>query len=293
MERNMKKLILGSILGLSSLSAMADGIPTAITYNDGTYATAFPIVQLNFDYQSSSVVTDENGNGVLDAGDTIASVGGARAYSADAIIDVADFNAPALFGTKAINWNNVTGSTPGGSFPASYGLAADSTFAFGVSLDKFTGKYNTVTGEFDYSYGEVSLHLLTKDAGDLAWDTSVNLHTYGIYGTQDYVGGTYYKAKVIDVQNDYFYETLSGESFGSNLGMDRPVFASIFQNRFGSTAAIEGLKVNGFGGQTDYDLGLTNHDGSILYAVPEPTSIAMLGLGLLGLAGASRRRQAK
>ena len=280
----MKKLITTAILGLAALNAHADGIPTTVSYSGGGYTTG-SFVQLNFDYQSVSSVADSDGSNTLSVGDVITSIGGARAYSGDATIDLADFNAAAALGTTAIDWNSVTGSTPGSAFPGTYGFGSE--WIMGVSLDNFTGTFNG-TG-FDYTAGDVTLFALYSSTNDGTWDSMEELHSYQVTGTTNALGVVSYSSYVSSVTNDYFTTDLTGDTFGTSLANTIPLFGRIFQNNFGNTV-LAGLATNGFGGAQSVDIGFTNHDGSIVYSVPEPTSIAMLGLGLLGLAGASRRK---
>ena len=56
-------------------------------------------------------------------------------------------------------------------------------------------------------------------------------------------------------------------------------------------AAVAGSVADGFIGQDgDVVYVSANHNASLSFAVPEPTSLAILGLGLLGFAGARRRK---
>ncbi|MCJ8320334.1 MAG: PEP-CTERM sorting domain-containing protein [Colwellia sp.] len=292
----MKKILITAMFGLAALNVNADGIPTNVYYSGGGYATDV-FEQLNFDYQSSSTVYDTDGNGFLNAGDTIKSIGGARVYTGDTIgtagvtIDLADFNSAGALSKDAIDWNYVTGSTPGG-FPSTYGL--DDEWVMGLSLDNFVGTWQA-GGGFKYTSGDISLFTLYSSTKDGVWDSMVALHTYSITDSANLGTSILYDASVSSVTTDYFYADLTGDSFGTTIGTGNPVFGDIFQNahtRPGTPAPIAALLFNpaGYDGATSYDLGLTNHDGSIYYSVPEPTSIAILGLGLLGFAGASRRK---
>ena len=56
-------------------------------------------------------------------------------------------------------------------------------------------------------------------------------------------------------------------------------------------AAVGGSVADGFIGQVgDVVYVSANHNASLTFAVPEPTSLAILGLGLLGFAGTRRRK---
>ena len=59
----------------------------------------------------------------------------------------------------------------------------------------------------------------------------------------------------------------------------------------GVAAAVAGSVADGFIGQVgDVVYVSANHNASLTFAVPEPTSLAILGLGLLGFAGTRRRK---
>ena len=59
----------------------------------------------------------------------------------------------------------------------------------------------------------------------------------------------------------------------------------------GVAAAVGGSVADGFIGQVgDVVYVSANHNASLTFAVPEPTSLAILGLGLLGFAGTRRRK---
>nr|WP_281362616.1 PEP-CTERM sorting domain-containing protein [Marinifaba aquimaris] len=72
-----------------------------------------------------------------------------------------------------------------------------------------------------------------------------------------------------------------------NSGLDIAIYGILDFN--GSNAEFGGLGLKG--GKTTIEAS-ADHDGSLEFSVPEPTSMAILGLGLLGLAGAARRKNA-
>jgi len=279
----MKKLLLSAVIGLASVNASASGIDTAVYYDDGTIITSL-IAQLNFDYQSQSTVTDTNNNNTLDAGDTISSVGGVAIYNTNGGgVDLADFDEAALNsgvapGT-ALDYNSVTSATPGSAFSGTgYG---DEDWILSFALNDFVGTFNGAS--FDYTSGDVAVYGLYASGSDGDWDSLQELFTLSITSTVTTGTAVLYSSSVTNVVNDYFYTNHAGDSFQTTLSNPNDtVFINLAQNAFGSS----------FIGYTNgvAELGITNHDGSMTFQVPEPTSIAILGLGLLGFAGANRRK---
>lgn len=283
----MKKLLIATaLLGCTALNVNATAIPANIIYNDGTIVSNV-IEQLNFNYESQSVVTDQDGSFGISAGDTITSVGGASLYNGDVNpAALADFTAPANSG-NVLDYNYLT-STPGSALP-DYGFG--NSWIMSLSLTNFSGTFVDGVGvggagAFIYDQGEITLYAIHSSTNNGVWDSVEELHTYSILSNDIQNGGIGYTLQVTDVENDYFYDTVTGDTFGNNMAAQKYTFGNILQTThipdIESTALVNG--------KLEITLEKTRHDGDMVYSVPEPTSIAILGLGLLGFAGASRRK---
>lgn len=275
----MKKLLTTTItalaLGITSQATLANGIATTITYDDGTISTA-PITELNFNYQSNSTITDSDGNGFLSAGDSIDSIGGAELYNdvVGSALDLSELNA-------ALANNFISGSTPFLALPIS---GYNSKWAMTFSLNNLSGTFNGSV--FDYTSGEIDVYGLYSSTTDFVYDSFESLFTISIDGTTTIAGDINYTGTITDVGSDYFTQTQNGETFGVTLGdIGGTTFVNIDQNAFGSSISPVFAAAGG-----TQNTGITGHDGTITFSVPEPASIAILGLGLLGFAGARRRK---
>jgi hypothetical protein len=283
----MKKLLIATaLLGCTALNVNATAIPANIIYNDGSIVSSV-IAELNFNYESQSVVTDQDGSFGISAGDTIKSVGGASLYNGDVNpAALADFTAPANLG-NVLDYNFLT-STPGSALP-DYGFGQ--SWIMSLSLTNFSGTFVDGVGvggagALIYDQGDITLYGLHAAADDGIWTSVEELHTYSILSNSIQNGGINYTLQVTDVENDHFSDTVTGDTFGNNLGNQKYTFGNILQTT--KIPAIESTNV--VNGKLEITLAKTSHDGDMVYSVPEPTSIAILGLGLLGFAGASRRK---
>lgn len=274
----MKKLLIATaLLGCTALNVNANAIPTDVYYDDGAIVSGI-IEELNFNYQSKSVVTDQDGSFSITHGDTITSIGGAGLYDVDNTIGLDDL-------TASIGSNFLT-STPGNVLPGYY---FGNSWIMGLSLSGFSGTFDEnvgIDGGFIYDQGDITLYTLHAANDDGVWTSFEELHTYSILSNTIQNGGINYTLQVTDVENDYFYDTVTGDTFGNNLAAQKYTFGDILQTTHlpdqESTALVNG--------KLEITLETTRHDGDMTYSVPEPTSLAILGLGLLGFAGASRRK---
>lgn len=303
-----KLLITAALLSVTALNVNASGIRTTISYDDGTYEIP-TFASLNFDYDSQSIVTDvDNSSSVggiataLSDGDTITSVGGAALYNSGALT-IDDFtvvknrvidglNTPA----RVYATNTMMPNPQPDAFETGYGL----NWQMSLALTGFTGTYDASvvtsggTGAFVYDYGQITVYGLYDEIDDndvggtsngSRYETLKELHTYTIMSHSFKTGGIAYTLEVTNVANDYFYDDLTGDSFAASLGNQIKIFGDILQ-----TTGVPDVQFVIPGQPTTFGFGLTEHTGVIKYSVPEPTSIAILGLGLLGFAGASRRK---
>jgi hypothetical protein len=273
----MKKLLTTLALVMATQTAYASSISTQIVYDDGSNSSA-PITELNFNYESNSTITDSDSNGFLSNNDAISSIGGAELYN-DVVGSA--FSLSEL--VAAADDNFISSSTP---FSALLGADYGSDWMMTFAINNLMGTFNGVTNVFDYTSGDITVYGLYSSTSNSVWDSFQDLFTISINSTVTVAGNIHYNGAVTGVGSDYFTQTSNGETFGATLAnLASTTFVDIEQNAFGSNIN----PVFGAPGGTQ-NTGVTGHDGTITFAVPEPTSIAILGLGLLGLAGARRRK---
>lgn len=273
----MKKLLTTLALVMASQTVYASGISTQIVYDDGTNSSA-PITELNFNYESNSTITDSDSNAFLSNNDTISSIGGAELYN-DVVGSA--FSLSEL--TAASNTNFISSSVP---FMSLLGAGYGSDWMMTFAINNLMGTFNGATNVFDYTSGDITVYGLYSSTGDSIWDSFEDLFTISINSTVTVAGNIHYNATVTGVGSDYFTQTNNGETFGTTLAdIAGTTYVDIEQNAFGSNISPIFAAAGG-----TQDTGIAGHDGTITFQVPEPTSIAILGLGLLGLAGARRRK---
>ena len=303
----MKRLLIATaLLGFTTLNVNATAIPTTVSYADPFGNTAGPLFKMDFSYESQSVVADMDGSfnpalgfgSALTDGDTITSVGGASIWAAGAPT-INDFT-KTVTGASGFP-NTMIGSnflTPNPANNVSNGYGVNDDWFMSLTLNGFTGVFDSTAasgnGAFVYNTGSITIYglydnIADGDAGGMSngssFDTLKELHTYTLISHYFTNGGINYTFEVTNVANDYFSDDLTGDTFGTNLASNITIFGEILQ-----TAAVPAVTSVTPGAPTTFGFGVTTHNGAIKYSVPEPTSIAILGLGLLGFAGASRRK---
>lgn len=294
----MKKVLLAAAL-TAFLAPSADAAPIKIDWTgtayedtnladnptgDGFFSNTNWFNLMLASYRSNTVITDSDGSGTLNAGDTIVTNGGLAIYSSL---------------LQGISLNTITGTDPnsiisGSSIssvlPSDYGVTQDWAITF--SVENLLGYYD---GEFlQYTSGNVVFKLY-----DAVSNTVQDLFNVAITGSDYSAGNAQFNGYVDSVQLDVFKVLApSGEqSFADyNAANDVKLAFQLDQNlRNGeSGTALENI-VNGLWGNTGTagvaNLGISdNHVGQVAINVPEPASLAVFGLGLLGLAGFSRRK---
>lgn len=278
----MKKLITAAIVALSFAgTAAADPVYVDVGVdfggNNNTAAgstTTGWVDQLTYLYESTSKITDNDANGVLSAGDTILSSGGIFNDNFSGIANltsnlITSFEPAALgpFGPSDNSLNN------------DWGL----TFGFTDLMGFWSG-----TGMV-YTSGTIEMYYYEL-AGLTGLGDLVHLFDLNVAGGGDTGQATVLQGSLSNFGTDLINGVAAGDVFNTALGSfedytnassSNNVYFSVSQD----TQPLTGLNfVNGVA-----DVGGT-HNGSINFQVPEPTSIAILGLGLLGLAGARRRK---
>ncbi len=298
------KIILG--VGLMALTQVAVATPfyvdMGVNYNGDTALTSDKVTdtstslknEMTYLYQSQSIVTDTNMDGVVSAGDTITTQGG---YN---------ISTPAFGG---IGENVVTGFNPSESFGTNndngYG---GSNWLLTFSFTGLTGVITDYTpgSVLEISYGPTGVFDLyvTEDG-----TTFQNFMDLDVTGAQTVSGGTLLTGKV-DFTNVDMGTTSGGtdiktimRSASQSCAGDNSFYAltqcvpdplevSILAD-FNTNAAGVVITDLGVNGANQKVFSLTgNHDGSIVFNVPEPTTVALLGMGLLGFGLTKRNKKA-
>ncbi|QDG39180.1 PEP-CTERM sorting domain-containing protein [Alteromonas mediterranea] len=300
----MKKyaLIAGVVAALTSSQAFSDQfyIDTGVDFDAGDNAdvavnqnTTGWIDALVYEYTSSSTVGCS----------PVALAGGATcAINSTGGIDVSSLSS--FFATYPSN--TVTALTPqevnGNIFTpdanSNNGYGNDNwQLAFNFELD---GTVSDVGGTLvsDFTSGSITFYYFDQAriaAATLASSISdivTELFTIDVDSTRNVLGqGQFLNGEITSVGGGDVNGVAAGDvfnfaegSFGALLGKDVSISSFVDYN----TDPIDTAGVDPFA--SSFNIG-GEHEGSISFAVAEPSVIALMGLGLLGLAGASRRRK--
>lgn len=283
----MKKLITAALVTLAFAgTATADQIyiDNGANYggNNGNTAAGDTTTgwkdSLTFKYNSTSIVTDVDLNG-LDVGDTIISSGGLIAGAGlgqnliTSMINTEDDNGPSDNGYGTPNWR------------------------LSFSFDDLMGTFNG--SDFVYNSGTIDMFLFDASVGYTGVNRGTQIHLFSMdIASHNAMSGNHiYAGDLGNFGTDVINGVAAGDIFNiayGNSSISFEDYAALTNNnvRFRLDQNTDGIDPNTFvqiGGTNTFRVN-GSHDGSIEFEVPEPASIAILGLGLLGFAGARRRK---
>ncbi|MCF4007816.1 hypothetical protein [Rheinheimera sp. UJ63] len=307
----MKKTILA--VGLLAASIATAQAASIITWDfSGTGGSAAPNSNnvdgptvndtMNFTYNSQSLVFDADGSGTLSDGDTIRSFGGWGANGFNSAATPLSSTGSTGFGI--IGSNFINGFAPDGSpAPINY----NSSYVFTFQFNNLMGTYSSAASNFIYTSGEIKFGLLSYSATTgFAPGTSANRIFHPLFNldlvsggpvtafgqVQQVFKGTIDPTSISTAAGAGFTLTSPGngtKTLGQWAALDSPIFFELSQTVKGGLRDIPFNPQNLQFDANGNTLLAASHDGSVRFSVPQPASISILALGLLGLRLASRK----
>lgn len=294
----MKLKIALGLAAMMSMSAAATPfyIDMGVNYGGNANTANGPtstgwLDEMQFAYNSWSTVVDTNGNATIDAGDIITSTGGLLGSG---------FNFGSDFNTNL--FTSLLPAQVGSLGPSNNNYMNSWNLAFG-----FNDLVGTVQGNGSvvWSSGTISMFVAT-DLGVCAGAGNLSCYTQ-MFDMNLTFGGDIGNGTIIQGYLDNFNTTnqVNGINAGSLFYTNyqgiatnfSDIYDDLFLNSFVSafrfivdqnTQALPA--VTGFDGTT-FSLAKASHSGRVSFSVPEPTSLAILGLGLLGMGFRGRMKR--
>ncbi len=288
----MKRSVLAAaVLAISGSSYAAPFYLDVGTNYDGQIAPAGDKVcdtctsvkdEILFTYQSSTTILDTNDDDQIGAGDTIITDGG--------------------LAVGGLGNNQVTGFTPNEVFGAdsNNGYGENPGYLISFSITGLAGVVNGVSGTgvplFTYGPGVIEM-FITFDGVTFNNFMDIAVAGGGATGVSTILEGTVDFTNVDAGYNDLFHSAVAscegddsffaiwsncGEGAGELLAID--FFASFDTNIF-----VSDFTPDNPNSPTVFTL-TSNHDGSATFAVPEPSTVLLLGSAAM-LGGLARRKK--
>jgi hypothetical protein len=254
----MKKLLLATLVTAASFSATA--YDSVLTFDDSSF-NATPGSEVVFDFIdfdsdiADVTQTDTDGNG---------NITGVEDFSEVGSTDLVNFK----LGTDLL-----------GNGGSAYEVFYNYTFS-GMA----TSNGVTIEVDFDAGAGSSGLYVDTTVNGTFDGGTQIASYTLND-GTCTIIIGATAGFCLIDLDVDftagYFYNT-NGDDVTTLPGKQSSQLIVTVQDIIGLDFFYSAP-----GASQEFQI---LHDGNMTFDVPEPASVAILGLGLLGFAGARRRK---
>lgn len=237
--------------------------------------------ELTYKYQSTTVITDMDGSGTITAGDAVSTSIG-------------------LFGGNELGFNQVTSLNPSQSFGvyADNGYGASKDWALTFKGENLLGTVSSIAGGvplLSYGAGGLLEMLLTFNGTTFNNFMDLVVSFGGATGLGTVLFGSPSFTNVDAGYNNLFHAgngvSCNGLTGFKDLMACNPPPVITFEASQDTNVLISQFSSAGVDGQGRARFSVsTNHDGSIVFNVPEPTTLFLMGGALLGLGLSSRRR---